>query len=111
MVGNLKNGDQIRPAHMRFRKNKDYEAYINILDAGYDSEDALCSGFFYKLITPHFNKVNRSQNRNGCDFKHEISEDHGDNFFIPTKSCCFVKCNIFLTGQYYKQQYLDFIRS
>ena len=111
MVGNLENGDQIRPAHVRFRNHNDYEAYINILDEGYDSEDALCSGFFYKLITPQFNKVNRSQNRNGCDFKHEITEYHGDNCFIPTKGCCFVKCNNFLTGQYYKQQYLDFFRS
>ena len=31
--------------------------------------------------------------------------------FIPTKGYCFVECINYLTGQEYKQQYLDFIRN
>ena len=30
--------------------------------------------FFDEISTPQFSLVNRSQNGNGCDFKHEISE-------------------------------------
>ena len=110
MVGNLKVGDQIRQTHIRFRNIDDYEPYINAFDAGYDAEDAIFNGYFYKLGTPQFNKVHRSQYGNGCDFKHEIIEYQGNNCFIPTEGYCFVKYIIILTGQDYKQQYLDFIR-
>ena len=67
--------------------------------------------FFYKLNAPQFNKVNRSQYANGCDFKHEIFEYRCENCFIPTKGYCFINCIIYLTGQDYKKQYLDFIRN
>ena len=87
---------------------KDYEAYINAIDEGYD---AIFNGYIYKINTPQFNKVNRSQNGNGCDFKHEIIEYRGNNCYIPTKGYCFVKCINFLTGEDYKQQYFEFIRN
>ena len=74
MSGRLKVGDQVRQTQIRFRKIDDYESYNNAIDEGYDAEDAICNGYFYKIITPHFNKVNRKQNRSGCDFKHEIIE-------------------------------------
>ena len=48
---------------------------------------------------------------NGCDLKHEIIEYRGKNCSISTKGYCFVKCNNFLSGQDYKQQYLHFIRN
>ena len=111
MVGNLKVGDQILPTHIRFRNISEYEAYINSIDEGYDTEDAIFNGYIYKINTPQFNLVNRTQYGNGCDFKHEISEHRGNNCFIPTKSYCFVKCINFITGRDYKQQYLDFIRN
>ena len=63
------------------------------------------------MNTPQFNKVNRSQYGNACDFKHEFNEYRGNNCFIPTKGYCFVECNNFLTGKDYKQQYFDFVRS
>ena len=31
--------------------------------------------------------------------------------FYSNKGYCFVKCNNFITGKDYKQQYLDFIRN
>ena len=111
MIGNLKVGDQMRQTNIRFRNRDDFEAYISAIDEGYDAEDAIFNGYFYKLNTPKFNKVNRSQYGNGCDFKHETIEYRGNNCFIPTKGYCFAKCVNFLTGQDYKQQYLDFIRS
>ena len=89
MVGNLKVRDHIWQTHIRFRKIDDYEAYINKIDQDYDSEDAIFNGYIYKIETPQFNLVNRSQYGNGCDFKHEINEYRGNNCFIPTKAYCF----------------------
>ena len=111
MVGNLKAGDQIRQTHVRFRNMDDFEAYINSIDEGYDADDCIFNGYIYKIDSPQFNKGKTSEYGNGCDFKHEIIEYQGNNCFIPTKGYCFVKCINFLTGEDYKQQYLDFIRS
>ena len=85
MVGNLKVGDQIRQTHIRFRNINDYEAYINAIDLDYDSEDAFFNGYIYKINTPQFNKVNRSQYGNGCSFDKIIIEYLGNNCYIPTK--------------------------
>ena len=105
MNGILKVGDQIRQTHVRFRNINDYEAYINSIDEGYDAEDSISNGYIYKIITPQFNKVNRSQYGNGCSFDKIIIEYRGNNGFIPTKGYCFIKCVNYLTGQDYKQQY------
>ena len=77
MVGNLKVGDQIRQTHIRFRNISDYEAYINAIDQDYESEDSIFKGYLYKIDTPQFNLVHRSQYGNVCDFKHEIIEYRG----------------------------------
>ena len=111
MVGSLKVCDQIRQTQIRFTNFTEYEAYINSIDEGYDAEDAVFYGDIYKLNTPQFSKVNRSQYGNGSDFRHEISEIRSINCFTPTKVYCFVKCNNFITGQDYKEQYLDFIKN
>ena len=111
MVGNLKVGDQIRQTHVRFRNMDDFEAYINSIDEGYDAEDAIFNGYIYKINTPIFNKVNRSKFGNGCSFDKLIVEYRGNNCFIPTKGYCFIKCINFLTGEDYKQQYLEIIRN
>ena len=111
MVGSLKVGDQIRQTHIRFRNISDYEAYINSIDERYDADDCIFNGYIYKIDTPQFKKVNRSQYGNGCSFDKIIIEYRGNNCYIPTKGYCFVKCINYLTGQDYKQEYLDFIRS
>ena len=105
MVDNLKVGDQIRQTHIRFRNISDYEAYINAIDQDYDSEDAIFNGYIYKIDTPQFKKINRSQYGNGCSFDKKIIEYRGNNCYIPTKGYCFVKCINYLTGQDYKQEY------
>ena len=94
MVGNLKIGDQIRQTHIRFRNISDYEAFINAIDQDYDSEDAIFNGYIYKINTPQFNKVNRSQYGNGCSFDKIIIENRGNNCFIPTKGYCFLNVSI-----------------
>ena len=111
MVGNLKVGDQIRETNITFRNMDDFEAYINAIDEGYDAEYDIFNGHIYKIKTPQFNKANRSQYGNGCDFKNEIIGYQGNNCFIQTECYCFVKCVNFITGQDYKQQYLEFIRN
>ena len=100
-VINLKVGDQVRQTHIRFRNIDDYESYINAFDQDYESEDVIFNGYIYKINTPQFNKVNRSQYGNACDFKQEIIECQGSNCFIPTKGYCFVECINFLTGEDY----------
>ena len=111
MIGNMKVGDQIRQTHIRFRNISDYEAYINSIDEGYDPDDCIFNGYIYKLNTPQFNKVNRSQYGIGCSFDKIIIEYRRNNCYIPTKGYCFVKCINYLTGQDDKQEYLDFIQN
>ena len=108
MVGKLSLGDQIRQTHIRFRNIDDFESYINAIDEGYEAEDAVFNGYFYKISTPQFSLVNRSQYGNDCNFKHEMIEYRGKNWFIPTKGYCFVKCINFLTGKDYQEYNLDF---
>ena len=69
------------------------------------------NGYFYKLDTVQFKKVNSSQYGNGCSFDKIIVEYRGNNCYIPTKGYCFIKCVNFLTGGDYKEQYIDFIRN
>ena len=68
-------------------------------------------GSVYKINIPQFRLVDRSQNGNGCDFKHEIIDYQGSICFIPTKGYRFVKCINIVTGEDYKEEYLDFIRN
>ena len=79
MVVNLKVSDHIRQSKIRFRNMNDFEAYINSIDEGYDAEDAIFNGYIYKIDTPQFNKVNRSQYGNGCSFDKIIVEYRGNN--------------------------------
>ena len=111
MVGSLKVVDPIRQTHIRSRNITEYEAYITSIDEGYDAEDSIFSGYNYKFNTHQFILVIRSQYGNGCDFKHETIEHRVNKCFIPTKGFCFVKCINFLTGEVYKQEYLNFIRN
>ena len=55
MVGNLKVGDQIRQTIIGFRNMDDYESYISSIDEGYDAEDVIFNGHFYKINTLQFN--------------------------------------------------------
>ena len=111
MVGNIKVGDQFRQTNIRFRNMNDFASYIISFDQDYDRNDSIFNGYVYKIDTPQFEKVNRSQNGNGCDFKHQLIEYRGNNCLIPSNGYCSVKCVKFLTGKNYKQQCLDFIRS
>ena len=43
-------------------------------------------------------------------FFEKIIEYQGNICFLPINVYCFLKCISFLTGEDYKQQYLDFIR-
>ena len=85
MVGSLKVGDQIRQTQIRFRIIADYEAYNNAINQEYESEESIFNAYIYKINTPQFNIVFRSQYGIGCDFTHEIIENPGNNCFIPTK--------------------------
>ena len=44
MFGRLKNVDQTREIHIRFRNITDYKAYIKAIGHGYESVDAIFNG-------------------------------------------------------------------
>ena len=76
----------------------DFELYKNAIDDDYDGDDFIFTGGLYKINTPEFHKVNRSQYDRGTDFKQEIIEYIGNNCYIPTSGNCFIKCIEHLTG-------------
>ena len=95
MVGTLKVGDQLRQTHIRFRNMINFETFINRIDEGYDADDNIFNGYIYKINTPQFNKVNRSQYGNGCSFDKIIVEYCGKNCFIPTNDIVLLNVLIF----------------
>ena len=44
MVGKLSPEEQIRGTHIRFRNMDDFESYVNVIDEGYEAEDASFDG-------------------------------------------------------------------
>ena len=68
-------GETEQKAIIRFKNVDDFESYINAIDnSGYDSDDVVFTGWLYKLNTPEFKKVSRSQHGRVTDFKHDIVE-------------------------------------
>ena len=57
------------------------------------------TGWLYKLNTPEFNRVNRSQYGRGTDFNQDIVENIANICYIPTSGNCFINCNSHLTGK------------
>ena len=95
MVGSLVFVDQIWQTHIRFRILSDFESSVNSIDQDYESDDAFFDAYIYKIITPQFNLVNRSQYGNGCDFEHEDFEYQGNNCFKPKK--CYFLSNVLIS--------------
>ena len=61
-------GEIEQKTNIRFTNVDDLETYINAIDVDYDSEDVIFTGWLYKINTPEFKKVNRSQYGRGTDF-------------------------------------------
>ena len=55
MVDGIKIADQTRETHIRFRNIDHFDSYINAIDHGYESEDAVFNGYNFIIKTPHFN--------------------------------------------------------
>ena len=111
MVGRFKIANQTRENHIRCGNLDKFEYYYIAIDRDYETENAILNGYVYKINIPQFNLVNRGQYGNGCDFKQKVIESRGNNCFIPTKGYCFVKCTTLITGEDYKEQYLELIRN
>ena len=68
-------GEIERKTNIRFENVDDFETYIIAKDSGgYDSDDAIFTEWLYKLNTPEFRKVNRSQYVKCADFRQDIVE-------------------------------------
>ena len=73
LIGSMLVGEIEQKTNIRFKNVDDSENYINAIDnSGYDSDDVFFRGWLYKLNTPEFKKVNRSQYGRGTDFKQVI---------------------------------------
>ena len=112
LIGSMLVGEIEQKTNIRFKNVDDFESYINAIDnSGYDSEDVIFTGWLYKLNTPEFKKVNRSQYGRGTDFKQDIVEYIGNNCYIPTSGNCFIKCINYFTKKDYTEEFLTFIRT
>ena len=80
-------------------------------NSGYDSDEVIFTGWLFKLNTPEFKNVNRSQYGGGTDFKQDIVEYIGNNCYIPTSGNCFIKCINYFTEKDYTEEFLTFIRT
>ena len=65
----------------------------------------------YKLNTPEFKKVNRSQYCKGTDFRQDLVEYKDNNCYIPSSFDCFAKCINFCTKKDYTNDFLTNIRT
>ena len=112
LIGSMLVGEIEQKTNIRFKHVDDFESYINAIDnSGYDSEDVIFTGWMYKLNTPEFKKVNRSQCGGGTDFKQDIVEYIGNNCYIPTSGNCFIKCINYFTKKDFTEEFLTFIRT
>ena len=113
LIGSMLVGEiEQKKTNIRFRNVDDFESSINAIDnSGYDSDDIIFTGWLYKLNTPEFKKVNRSQYGRGTDFKQDIVEYIGNSCYIPTSGNCFIKFINYFTKKDYTEEFLTFLTS
>ena len=112
LIGSMLIGEIEEKTNITFKNVDDFETYFNAIDnSGYDSDDVVITGWFYKLNTPEFNKVNSYQYGRGTDFKQDIVEYIDNNWLIPRSVNCFIKCIEHLTGKDYMNEILTLIRT
>ena len=61
MIGKVIVGGMGQKTNIRFKTVDYFGTYINAVDVDHESEDVIFTGWSYKLNTPQFNIVNRSQ--------------------------------------------------
>ena len=81
-----------------------------MIDEAYDDGDVIFTVWLYKLNTPEFSRVNRSQIGRGTDFKQDFVEYIGNKCCIPTSGICFMKCIKYLTAKDFMNEFLSFFR-
>ena len=112
LIGSMLVGEVEQKTNIRFKNVDDLESYIIAIDnSGYDSEDVIFTGWLYKLNTPEFKKVNRSQYGRGTDFKQDIVEYIGNKCYIPTSGTCFIKSINYFTKKDHTEEFLTFVRT
>ena len=112
LIGSMLVGEIEQKTNIRFKNLDDFENYINAIDnSGYFSEDVIFTGCLYKLNTPYFKKVGRSQYGRGTHFKQDFVEYISSNCYIPTSGNCFIKCINYFTKKDYTEDFVTFIRA
>ena len=106
MIGSLLIGEIEQKTNFRSKKIDDFETFINAIErCGHDSDDVVFTGWLYKLNTPEFKKINRSQYGRGTDFEQDIVEYIGNNCNFPTSGNCFIKCFKYFSNKDHTQEF------
>ena len=92
LTGSMIVGAIEHKTNIRFKKLDDFENYNNAIDVDYDSEDVTFTSYVYKVNTPQFNRVNRSQYGRGTSFRKAFVEYIGNKCYIPISGMCFINC-------------------
>ena len=104
LIGSMLVGEIEQKTNIRFKNVDDFESYINAIDnSGYDSEDVIFTGWLYKLNTPEFKKVNRSQYGRSTDYKQDIVEYIGHNCYIQQVVIVLSNVSIILLKKLYRR--------
>ena len=93
-----------------FRNVDDFETYINAMEVEYHGGDVIFTRCLQKLKTPQSTTVNRAEYGRGAAFKPDIVEYIGENCSIPTSGICFIKCNKYLSGRDFMNEFSTLIR-
>ena len=72
--GSMLIGTVEHKTNIRFKNMDDFASYINAIDVDYGSKDDIFTGHAYKLNTPQFSCVKRSQHGRGTTFRQVVVE-------------------------------------
>ena len=79
MIGYMLVGEMEQRTINRFKKIHDFETYIIAVEVDFDKDVFIFSGWLYKLNTPVFNQIKRTQYGRGTAFKQDIVKLIGNN--------------------------------
>ena len=98
LIGSMMIDEIEQKTFIRSKTVYDFGTYIIAIDnGGCDIEDVISTERLYKINTPEFKKVNRSQYARGTDFKQDFGEYIVKKCYIPTSGFCFIKCIRYFT--------------
>ena len=91
LFGSFLIGEKEQKTNFRPKDVVVFESFINNIDADYNNEDVILTGWIYKLYTTEFIKVNISQNGRGTNCNQDTAKYTGKLCYNPTSGICSIK--------------------